>query len=329
MTEPRTNEAKGGPKPDCDNCHGTGWWSDILQDIEMICPCTVGPALKNPEAEQRTQEAPNAKGEKSMRCTHCGNDICDPCWKARVDRRERGDLSEELLARIEGMIRSAKSVDEIWTTPAEALSLIREVRRRRAEVGDEYARANAVPRPDKATNALEDVAEAAWELMAQDEVGGGLDNPDGRRALADLSDALYRLPKVEDRTHGPVSNAIEASRTPVGSDAASAAVPARHPATTERDDLGRLVRRGAPLVSEQALDYPWIEDAVTLDIKQRWYAAGHHAGLQWAIKALERVSDLATIRDARAALEYLRGSTYALPNELPDDPRSDSARSKP
>lgn len=21
-----------------------------------------------------------------MRCTHCGNDTCDPCWKARADR---------------------------------------------------------------------------------------------------------------------------------------------------------------------------------------------------------------------------------------------------
>lgn len=27
--------------------------------------------------------------ENDMRCTHCGNDICDPCWRARADRLAR------------------------------------------------------------------------------------------------------------------------------------------------------------------------------------------------------------------------------------------------
>lgn len=142
--------------------------------------------------EQRPQEAPTAKGDKGMRCTHCGNDICDPCWKARVDRRQGGDLSEESIARIEGMIRDAKSVEEIWTTPAEAMSLIREVRRRRAEVGDEYARA-AAHRSDKAPTELIEAATFARDAYV------GL-HPDKQPGWWRFVDAALKAPLADKVT---------------------------------------------------------------------------------------------------------------------------------
>jgi hypothetical protein len=87
--------------------------------------------------------------------------------------------------------------------------------------------------------------------------------------------------------------------------------------TAERGALRELqaaLDDGAPLV-----DYPTA--AVALDEKQRWYAAGHLAGLVWAKDALAHLSELSTMREALGAVEYLFGSTYALPNELPSDQR--------
>ena len=134
--------------------------------------------------EQRPQEATTK--ENGMRCSHCGNDICDPCWKARVDRRIGSDLSEDALGRIEGMIRGAKSVEEIWTTPADAMSLIREVRRRRAEVGDEYTRANAVRDKVQVDPRVAEVVSAATALCEDEDA----------RAWSRLRFALDALPLV-------------------------------------------------------------------------------------------------------------------------------------
>lgn len=46
---------------------------------------------------------------------------------------DRGRLSEEELDRIERHIRSARHAEDIWTTPAEALAMIAEIRDRRRE----------------------------------------------------------------------------------------------------------------------------------------------------------------------------------------------------
>jgi hypothetical protein len=83
----------------------------------------------------------------------------------------------------------------------------------------------------------------------------------------------------------------------------------------------RLMRDAADV------DYP--TTAVALDEKQRWYAAGHLAGLVWAKDALAHLSELSTMREALGAVEYLFGSTHALPNELPDDPRSANPKATP
>ena len=31
----------------------------------------------------------------AMKCTHCGNDICDSCWRARADRLGASDADED------------------------------------------------------------------------------------------------------------------------------------------------------------------------------------------------------------------------------------------
>lgn len=45
---------KRGPKSDCDNCHGTGKWTDIVWDEEHECPCVGGLAMKAPRTTEAT-----------------------------------------------------------------------------------------------------------------------------------------------------------------------------------------------------------------------------------------------------------------------------------
>lgn len=65
---------------------------------------------------------------------------------------------------------------------------------------------------------LTDVAEEAWEVLSQEDVGGGLDNPDGKRALDALRTALYRLPPV---LHPPRSRHPRRERDQAGADGAT------------------------------------------------------------------------------------------------------------
>jgi hypothetical protein len=55
---------------------------------------------------------------------------------------DRGRLSEEELDRIERHIRSARHAEDIWTTPAEALAMIAEIRDRRRERATPCSRCN-------------------------------------------------------------------------------------------------------------------------------------------------------------------------------------------
>lgn len=55
----RGRRPAAAPKVDCDNCHGTGHWHDIVFDIQRQCPCVSGVAMK----AQRTSEAPISVGD--------------------------------------------------------------------------------------------------------------------------------------------------------------------------------------------------------------------------------------------------------------------------
>ena len=43
-------------KPDCENCHGSGSWHDIVFDEQRQCPCVTGEAMKAPSAAEPVQD---------------------------------------------------------------------------------------------------------------------------------------------------------------------------------------------------------------------------------------------------------------------------------
>lgn len=73
---------------------------------------------------------------------HARREHDDPRGRVLSPTTARGRLSEDELDRIERHIRSARHAEDIWTTPADALAMVAEIRDHRRERATPCSRCN-------------------------------------------------------------------------------------------------------------------------------------------------------------------------------------------